>query len=116
MLTHQPILGADPNLPGEHLPIIKAIRRHREDDLSYIKHLLAKGADINLMYRGWNAVLQALDKGDTQTLRLLAELGTPDLNAKDEDGNTVLQIMEERGMKEEEEILLQGRSASPTMR
>lgn len=32
--------GADVNTPGEHLPIIKAIRRHREDDLSYIEHLI----------------------------------------------------------------------------
>lgn len=29
--------GADPNAPGEHLPIVKAIRRHRENDLSYIE-------------------------------------------------------------------------------
>lgn len=109
--------GADPNSPGEHLPIIKAIRRHRENDMSYIKHLLNRGADINLMYRGWNAVLQALDKGDTQILQLLADLGTPDLNAKDEDGNSVLDIMQERGMKEEERILLGGSSSpSPKMR
>ena len=104
--------GADPNSPGEHLPIIKAIRRHRENDLSYIKHLITRGADINLMYRGWNAVLQALDKGDTLTLRLLAEMGTPDLEARDEDGNSVLEIMRERGMKEEERILTGG-SNSP---
>ncbi|KAK5735461.1 hypothetical protein LTR17_008159 [Elasticomyces elasticus] len=126
--------GADPNSPGEHLPIIKAIRRHRENDLSYIKHLIASGADINLMYRGWNGtynptscsrleasraactVLQALDKGDTQTLRLLADLGTPDLTARDEDGNSVLEIMRERDMKEEERILLGGGTPSPKMK
>ena len=108
--------GADPNAPGEHLPIIKAIRRHRENDLSYIEHLLAKGADINLMYRGWNAVLQALDNGDTQILKLLADMGNPDLNAKDENERTVLEIMEERGLKEEEEILTGGRAPSPQMK
>ncbi|KAK3116222.1 hypothetical protein LTR53_003659 [Teratosphaeriaceae sp. CCFEE 6253] len=109
--------GADPNSPGEHLPIIKAIRRHREDDLSYIRHLVTRGADINLMYRGWNAVLQALDKGDTQTLRLLAELGTPDLGARDEDGRTVLEVLRERGMREEERILAGGgNTPSPKMR
>ena len=32
--------NADVNAPGEHLPIIKAIRRHRENDLSYIEHLI----------------------------------------------------------------------------
>ncbi|KAI7550349.1 ankyrin [Hortaea werneckii] len=104
-------VGCDPNSPGEHLPIIKAIRRHRENDLSYIRALLAKGADINLMYRGWNAVLQALDQGDTQTLKLLAEMGTPDLHARDEDGMSVLEIMQDRGMKEEEKILRKGRES-----
>ncbi|KAK4579841.1 hypothetical protein LTR86_000042 [Recurvomyces mirabilis] len=107
--------GADPNLPGEHLPLIKAIRRHRENDLSYVKHLITRGADINLVYRGWNAVLQALDKGDTQVLVVLAEMGTPDLNARDEDGHTVLEILQERGMKEEEKILTaKGAVGSPT--
>jgi len=108
--------GADPNSPGEHLPIIKAIRRHREDDLSYIKHLLSKGADINLMYRGWNAVLQALDKSDMKTLALMTELATPDLNVKDEDGRTVLEIMRERGMNEEERILIGRHSSTPEMK
>ena len=109
--------GADPNSPGEHLPIIKAIRRHREDDLSYIEHLLSKGADCNLMYRGWNAVLQALDNGDTKILQLLADRGHPDLNAQDENGRTVLEIMEERGLREEQRILLSGHSPpSPEMK
>lgn len=108
--------GADPNLPGEHLPIIKAIRRHRENDLSYIEHLLTKGADINLMYRGWNAVLQAVDNGDTQILKLFAERGDPDLSARDENGRSVLEIMDERGLQEEESILLSGRSPSPKIR
>ena len=108
--------GADPNAPGEHLPIIKAIRRHREDDLSYIEHLMEKGADINLMYRGWNAVLQAVDNGDIKILKLLAERGSPDLHARDENGQTVLEIMEERGLREEERILLGGRSPSPQMK
>ncbi|KAK5121864.1 hypothetical protein LTR85_004435 [Meristemomyces frigidus] len=107
--------GADPNSPGEHLPIIKAIRRHRENDLSYVKQLLVKGADINLMYRGWNAVLQALDKGDTQILRLLADLGTPDVHARDEDGNSVLDNIHDRGMAEEEQILLRSSKSSPKM-
>ena len=107
--------GADPNRPGEHLPIIKAIRRHRENDLSYIEHLISKGADINLMYRGWNAVLQAVDNGDSEILKLLANRGTPDLNAVDENGRTVMEIIEERGLIEEERILLGGRSPSPRM-
>lgn len=104
--------GADPNAPGEHLPLIKAIRRHRADDLSYIKHLIERGADMNLMYRGWNAVLQALENGETEVFKLLAESGNPDLTAKDEEGRTVIDIMQERGMKDELEILLGGPSSS----
>lgn len=100
--------GADPNSPGEHLPIIKAIRRHRADDLSYIQHLLECGADMNLMYRGWNAVLQALDNGEAEVFRLLARSGSPDLEARDESGRSVLEIMRERGMREELEILMEG--------
>jgi ankyrin repeat protein len=108
--------GADPNSPGEHLPIIKAIRRHRADDLSYIRHLIERGADMNLMYRGWNAVLQALENGETQVFKLLAESGIPDLAARDEEGRSVIEIMQERGMKDELEILLGGPAPSPEIR
>jgi ankyrin repeat protein len=108
--------GADPNAPGEHLPIIKAIRRHRADDLSYIQHLIERGADMNLMYRGWNAVLQALENGETQVFKLLAESGNPDLTARDEEGRSVIDIMQERGMKDELEILLGGPSSSPEIK
>ena len=65
------------------------------------------------MYRGWNAVLQAVDNGDTETLKLLAAKGNPDLSAEDENGRSVLEIMEERGLNEEKQILLSGRSPSP---
>lgn len=63
--------------------------------------------------RGWNAVLQAVDNGDTKILKLLADRGSPDLHARDENGSSVLEIMEERGLREEERILLGGRSPSP---
>lgn len=106
--------GADPNLPGEHLPIIKAIRRHREDDMSYIEHLLIMGADINLMYRGWNAVLQALDNGDMKILKLLATKGNPDLSARDEHGRSVQEMMQERGLEEEMQVLLSAKRPSRT--
>ena len=66
--------------------------------------------------RGWNAVLQAVDNGDTKILKLLAERGSPDLHARDENGSSVLEIMEERGLREEERILLGGRSPSPQTR
>jgi ankyrin repeat protein len=92
--------GADPNTPGEHLPIIKAIRRFR-GDYEIIEMLLAKGANINQMYRGWNAILQAVENGDTNMLRLLVEKGGPvDLNVTDDDGKSVKEILVERGWSE----------------
>lgn len=65
------------------------------------------------MYRGWNAVLQAVDGGDVEILKLLAAKGNPDLSAEDENGRSVLEIMDERGLEEERQILLSGRSPSP---
>lgn len=93
--------GADPNSPGEHLPIIKAIRRCRGNNTEIIEMLLARGADINKMYRGWNAVLQAVENGDNNVLRLLVEKGGGvDLQATDESGRPVVDIMTERGWEE----------------
>ncbi|ETN41577.1 uncharacterized protein HMPREF1541_03513 [Cyphellophora europaea CBS 101466] len=98
--------NADVNAPGEHLPIIKAIRRHRGNDLSYIEALLEKGADINKMYRGWNAVLQAVENGEANVLRLLVERGGGvNLEARDETDRTVMEIVNERGWDEAVEIL-----------
>ncbi|KAJ9641762.1 hypothetical protein H2199_004974 [Coniosporium tulheliwenetii] len=98
--------GADPNAPGEHLPIIKAIRRYRGNDTEIIEMLLAHGADINLMYRGWNAVLQAVENGDANILRLLVEKGGGvDLQATDESGRTVIDIVTGRGWREAVTIL-----------
>lgn len=48
-------------------------------------------------------------------MKLLAERNHPDLYARTEDGTTVLEMMEERGLREEEHVLLGGRSPSPKM-
>jgi ankyrin repeat protein len=93
--------NADPNAPGEHLPIIKAIRRCRGRDTECIEMLLERGADVNKMYRGWNAVLQAVENGNSKVLKLLIEKGNGvDLNVKDESGRTVKEIVSERGWDE----------------
>jgi len=93
--------GADVNAPGEHLPIIKAIRRYHPPDTEIIELLLARGADINLIYRGWNAVLQAVENGDSNILRLLVEKGgAVDLQATDENGRQVIDIVTESGWEE----------------
>lgn len=102
--------GADVNAPGEHLPVIKAIRRMRNHDTDLLELLLARGADVNLMYRGWNAVLQAVENGDAHVLRLLVEKGNGvDLQQTDENGRTVMDIVNGHGWDEAVAIINGGR-------
>lgn len=102
--------GADVNAPGEHLPIIKSIRRMRNQDTEILELLLARGADINLMYRGWNAVLQAVENGDAHVLRILVEKGNGvDLQQLDENGRTVMDIVNGHGWDEAVAIINGGR-------
>ncbi|KAK5094638.1 hypothetical protein LTS08_008494 [Lithohypha guttulata] len=104
--------GADVNSPGEHLPLIKAIRRCTDsNDTEIIELLLERGADINLVYRGWNAIMQAVEKGDKKLIRLLIEKGNGiDLQTLDSDsGQTVYEIISERGWSEGIELLMEHR-------
>ncbi|CCF45200.1 ankyrin repeat and SOCS box protein [Colletotrichum higginsianum] len=89
--------GADVNAPGEHLPIVKAVRRCRGDDTDILEMLLRKGADANKLYRGWNAVMQAVENGDAKLLKLLA---------RDDAGRTVMEIAAGRGWEESVGIIL----------
>ncbi|KAJ6193299.1 ankyrin repeat-containing domain protein [Bipolaris maydis] len=94
------VANADPNAPGEHLPIVKALRRY-SGDTEIIQMLLTRGADINKMHRGWNAILQAVENGDAEILKLLLDMGgPPDLQALDESGRAVIDIVTERGWEE----------------
>ncbi|CAK44604.1 uncharacterized protein An03g03050 [Aspergillus niger] len=86
--------GADPNAPGEHLPLVKAIRRIINGDLSMVELLLEKGADPNKTYRNWNAVMQAIEYRDLPLLHLLVKKGGgADLTQHDETGQTVLEMV-----------------------
>lgn len=102
--------GADVNAPGEHLPIIKALRRMRGSDTEILELLLERGADINLMYRGWNAVLQAVDNGDAHVLRILIEKSKKgvDQEVTDENGRTVMDIVDGHGWDEAVQIINNG--------
>jgi ankyrin repeat protein len=92
---------ADPDAPGEHLPLVMALRGLLPGDTEILTMLLTRGADINKMHRGWNAVLQAVENGDPDILRLLIEKGgSVDLQAIDESGRPVIDIVTERGWEE----------------
>ncbi|RVX70417.1 hypothetical protein B0A52_05916 [Exophiala mesophila] len=102
--------GADVNEPGEHLPLIKAIRQSSgSNDTETIQLLLESGADVNLMYRGWNAVMQAIEKGNPELLRLLIDKGNGiDLQTIDpESGKKVIDIVQDRGWSEGIEMLME---------
>ncbi|KAI5456465.1 ankyrin repeat-containing domain protein [Mariannaea sp. PMI_226] len=100
--------GADVNAPGEHLPVVKALRRHR-DDTELLEFLIEHGADPNKLYRGWNGIMQVVENGDEAVLRLLAEKSGFDLEVRDELGRTVTEIAASRGWDEAVEILFEGR-------
>ena len=105
--------NADPNAPGEHLPLVKALRSYDGHDMEVIQMLLSRGADINRMHRGWNAVLQAVENSDAEILGLLVSLGGPvDLQAVDETGRPVIDIVGDRDW-EEGLALLFPKSSSP---
>ncbi|UKZ58694.1 uncharacterized protein TrAtP1_000024 [Trichoderma atroviride] len=99
---------ADLNAPGEHLPIVKAVRRCRGDDTEILEMLLEKGADPNKIYRGWNAFMQAVENGDMRILKLLSSKFSVDLEAKDDQGRSVIEIASSRGWEEAVNILLEG--------
>ncbi|KAI0177550.1 ankyrin repeat-containing domain protein [Pestalotiopsis sp. NC0098] len=100
---------ADVNAPGEHLPIVKALRRMEGNDTSTLTMLLDAGADPNKVYRGHNAIIQALENGDVEVLKLLVDRAGVDLDARDESGKTVLELAQSRGGDEASEVLLKAR-------
>ncbi|KAJ4380268.1 hypothetical protein N0V86_004578 [Didymella sp. IMI 355093] len=106
------VANADINAPGEHLPIVKALRRYH-GDAEILTMLLSRGADINKMHRGWNGILQAFENGDAQILKMMIDMGgSVDLQAIDESGKPVVDIVTERGW--EEGLALLFPNATPT--
>jgi ankyrin repeat protein len=100
--------GADVNSPGEHLPIVKALRRYHGKDTEIMELLLEHGADPNKIYRGWNAIMQAVENGDVDILRLLSQMAGVDLEVKDEMGRTVVEMAASRGWDEAVQVLTEG--------
>ncbi|RDA85895.1 hypothetical protein CP532_2706 [Ophiocordyceps camponoti-leonardi (nom. inval.)] len=99
--------GADVNAPGEHLPIVKALRRCQDEEhADMIDMLLDKGADPNKVYRGWNGIMQALENGDAAMLARVCSKSGVDVDVKDELGHNVTEIAVSRRWEEAVNILL----------
>ncbi|XXH01020.1 hypothetical protein Hte_007371 [Hypoxylon texense] len=101
--------GADVNAPGEHLPIVKALRRVHGADTEIIEMLVKHGADPNKIYRGHSAYIQAIENGDADVLKILVDKCGVDFNVRDDSGMTVVEIATNRGWAEGRQILLAGR-------
>ncbi|KAI9172748.1 Ankyrin repeat and KH domain-containing protein [Paramyrothecium foliicola] len=99
--------GADVNSPGEHLPVVKALRRFRGEDTEMLELLLEKGADPNKVYRGWNGIMQAVENGDLDVLKLIVKKCGVDLTVKDDLGHTVTEIAASRGWDEAVGVLVE---------
>jgi len=100
--------GANVNSPGEHLPVVKALRRYHGEDTEILEMVLDQGADPNKIYRGWNGYMQAVENGDLDVLKLLSRKAGVDLVAKDELGRTVVEIAASRGWDEAVQVLQDG--------
>lgn len=109
------VAHADVNAPGEHLPLVKALRRYH-GDAEILTMVLSRGADINKMHRGWNGVLQAIENGDAQILKMLLEMGGPaDMYAEDEEGRKVIEIATELGWEEGLTLLFPNAGTATTL-
>ena len=75
-------------------------------DLSAVKFLIAKGADVNAKALiGETALMMASGKGHKEVVELLLAKGA-DVNAKRTDGATALMMATEKGHKEIRELLI----------
>lgn len=97
------------NSPGEHLPIVKALRRRRGEGTDVIEQLLERGAEPNKIYRGWNAIMQAIENGDLNVLKLLTDRAGVDRDVRDELGRTVVEMASSRGWDEAVDVLMKAR-------
>ncbi len=76
--------GANPNLPGStnlshpvepYPPLILAITQKPPHDFQYIQKLVTAGADVNIVYRGYSALLFACSLSTPDVVRYLCENG-----------------------------------------
>jgi ankyrin repeat protein len=100
--------GTDINAPREHLPIVKVLRKYHGENTEILELLLEHNADPNKLYQGWNAIIQAVENGDTDILRLLSKKAGVDLEIKDEIGRNVIEIAVSRGWDDVVQILTDG--------
>ncbi|KAI0157152.1 ankyrin repeat-containing domain protein [Hypoxylon sp. FL1284] len=101
--------GADANAPGEHLPIVKALRRTDGTDTEIIELLVKHGADPNKMYRGHNAYIQTIEDGNADVLKFLVDRCGVDHNVRDDAGMTMVEMAISRGWEEGLSILAGGK-------
>jgi ankyrin repeat protein len=100
LLSH----GADPNEPGDDLPIIRAARFI---DPGRLRLLLDAGADVNKQHDGRAALMEACEWNNMVDVKMLLEKGAS-VDLADSGGNTALDIAAAKGHDEIVMLLLDG--------
>lgn len=100
LLSH----GADPNEPGDGLPLISASRFADPDRLGL---LLDAGADVNRQHDGRTALMEACNYNTMENVKMLLERGARQ-DAADDNGNTAMDIAAYKGHDEIVKLLLEG--------
>lgn len=96
--------SANPNAPGESLPLIMAVRKPEPDML---RMLLDAKADPNIKHNGHTALMQACEENKMDNVKLLLEKGA-DPDVADNNGTTALDIAANRGHDDLVAMLLDG--------
>jgi ankyrin repeat protein len=96
--------GADPNMPGEGLPVIQAAGI---EDITFLQKLVDAGVDVNKEHSGTFALRQACESNLMDHVKLLLKHGA-DVNKTGSDGATALDVAAREGHDDMVMLLLDG--------
>jgi ankyrin repeat protein len=102
IISHLLSKGADPNAPGEGLPVTMAARFA---DTRRLKMILDAGADINWKYKGRTALMEASEWNMAGNVKFLLEKGA-DANTVDNTGKSAMDLAAKKGHNDIVTLLL----------
>ena len=95
IISHLLSNGANPNAPGEGLPITMAARF---PDTKRLKIILDAGADINGKHKGKTALMEACERNVVANVKFLLEKGA-DVNVVDDTGKSAMDLAAKKGQR-----------------
>jgi ankyrin repeat protein len=96
--------GTNVNVPGQGLPIVNAASCN---DSERLRMVLDAGADVNLKFEGYTALMKACEENKMDNVKLLLKAGA-DMDAMDDKGNTATDLAANKGHDEIVMLLLDG--------